>query len=359
MPLKINLTEERFVALDPGRMLCMTLELPAQIERGLELGREFCTAHALERITDVDWMGLGGSAVAGDLLQGFGFEPPKLPLRIRVLRGARTSAAKRMVCSYSGNTVEALRAFEEVPADRIWFSASSGGALKALSEKAGIPHLALPSGYPPRAAVGFMLGAMPAIFEKLYGFDLAELRETVAGLKEDAALYRVLDVEKNPALELALTLVDRTPIVYSVDEPNTAALAFRFRAQLAENGKVWSHDAALPELAHNEVESFAHLAQLLPPPVVILFGSHSSESAFTDPRAGLRKLCDRYRIPHLTLDPLEIWGTSQSRIANGLRMMLLADAATVFLAIIRAIDPLEIPIITQLKQMSSASGQNE
>jgi glucose/mannose-6-phosphate isomerase len=353
MPLKINLTEERMAALDPGKMLGMTLELPAQIERGLELGANFVSRYNLERIADVDWMGLGGSAVAGDLMQGFGFEPPKLPLRIRVLRSARTSSAKRMVCSYSGNTVEALHAFEEVPADRIWFSASSGGTLKTLALRVGTPHLELPAGYPPRAAVGFMLGALPAIFEKLYGFNLTGLRDALAGLKEDAAIYHVLDVETNPALALALKLVDRTPVIYSVDEAGMAAIAFRFRAQLAENSKVWSHDAALPEMAHNEVESYAHLAQLLPPPLVILLGSHAANSPFADPRIGLRKLLDRFQIQHITLDPVEIWGMSLPRMASGLRTMFLLDAATIFLAIIRALNPLEIPIITQLKKISS------
>jgi glucose/mannose-6-phosphate isomerase len=353
MPLTANLTEDRLRTLDPGNMLGMTLELPQQIERGLVLGREFARSHSLRKLDEVDWMGLGGSAVAGDLLQAFGYEPPALPLRLRLLRSPRPTTAARLVCSYSGNTVETLHAFEEVPPDRIWFSISSGGKLTEIARKAGVPHLTVPSGYPPRAAVGFTLGAMPAIFEVLYGFGSAELPDVLARLSEDAKRYRLLDAERNPALGLAVTLVDRTPVIYAVDGLAMPAVAFRFRAQLAENGKVWSHAFELPEMAHNEVESFAHLAQLLPPPLVILLGSHSPDSRTADPRPGLRSLLDDFRIRHVTLDPAQTWGAQLSRLESGLRTMLLLDAATVYLALLKAENPLEIPIITKLKKLSA------
>ena len=353
MPLTINLTEERLRALDPGNMLGMTLELPQQIERGLALGREFARRHALRKLDEVDWMGLGGSAVAGDLLQAFGYEPPALPLRLRVLRSPRPTTAARLVCSYSGNTAEALHAFEEVPPDRIWFSISSGGKLAEIARKAGVAHLALPAGYPPRAAVGFTLGAMLAIFERLYGVAFAELPDVLARLAEDAKRYRQLDAESNPALALAVKLVDRTPVIYALDGLTMPAVAFRFRAQLAENSKVWSHAFELPEMAHNEVESFAHLAQVLPPPLVIFLGSPSQDSRTPDPRAGLRSLLDGFGMRHVTLDPAQIWGAELSRLEAGLRSMLLLDAATVFLAVLKAVDPLQIPMITKLKKLSA------
>jgi glucose/mannose-6-phosphate isomerase len=355
MPLKINLTEDRLRSLDPGHMLRMTLELPQQIEKGLALGREFARSHSLRKLDEVDWMGLGGSAVAGDLLQAFGYEPPALPLRLRVLRSPRLTNAARLVCSYSGNTVEALHAFEEVPPERIWFSLSSGGKLSELARKAKVAHLTLPSGYPPRAAVGFTLGAMAAIFAELYDVSFQAQPSVLAQLAEDAKRYRVLDAADNPALALAVKLVDRTPVIYAVDSLTMPAVASRFRAQLAENSKVWSHSAELPEAAHNEVESFAHLAQVLPPPLVIFLGSHSRDSKTADPRAGLRNLLDKLAIRHETVDPDVMGIGSSSRVEAGLRAMLLLDAATVYLALLRAVDPLEIPIISELKKRSAST----
>ncbi|HEY3295826.1 MAG TPA: SIS domain-containing protein [bacterium] len=350
MALKINLSEDRLATLDKSGMLGKTLELPQQILAGLDLGRDFVRAHRLCKPEALDWFGLGGSAVAADLLQGFGLEPPVLPLRIAVQRYPRESADMRLVSSYSGNTVESVHAFEATPPSRIWFTMSSGGRLQELSQKAGVAHLKLPGGYPPRAAVGFGLGAMIAIFDALYGFQVApKCRAICETLSRVAEEYRVLSLESNPALALAAKLIDKVPVIYTVDGLGMPAQAFRFRAQLSENSKVWSHASPLPEMAHNEVEAFEFLGQVLPPPLVIFLGEWYFGKTFTDPRLGMKSLLDSYRISHLTLDPAELWGREMSRLETGLRMLLLLDAATVYLAVLRAQDPMDIPIITKLK----------
>ncbi len=311
----------------------------------------FLKSHSLLRVSDLDWCGLGGSAVAGDLLQGLGYEPPALPMRIRVNRYPRSSALPRLVSSYSGNTVESVAAFQDVSPAQIWLSMSSGGRLATLAKAARVPHITLPGGYLPRAAVGFGLGAMLAIFDELYNFHGAsDFDAALPLLRHDAELYSKLEIGINPALELAAKLVDRTPVIYTVDGLSIPALEIRFRAQLAENSKVWSHGAALPELAHNEVESLAFLGQLLPPPVVVFLGSWSLP--FPDPRPGLHKLLANLRITPIVLDPTELWGPSLSRMASGLRLMLLLDAATVYLALLRAENPADIPLITALKESS-------
>jgi len=349
MPMKhINLTLERIRSLDPGDMLGKTLELPKQILDGMRIGREFTEAHALEPVTELEWVGLGGSAVAGDLLQGFGFLPPALPVRISTVRFPQPGLAKRLICSYSGNTVESVRAFETTEPWNIWLAMSSGGRLKELAVKTGVPHVSIPEGYPPRAAVGFVLGAMFAIFERVCDFRETDYDALIRELTSDAKSYGKLDREENPALELATRLVDRTPVIYCVDGLTMPPVASRFRAQLAENAKIWSHSAELPELAHNEVEAFAFLGQILPPPLVILLGNWPLEGQFSDPRPGLRHLCDEMKIECLALDLM-----GEPSLVNGLRTMFRLDAASVYLALLRAVDPLEIPVITRLKQIAT------
>jgi len=337
-------------------MLGKTLELPQQILSGMELGSDFIRAHKLKKLDALDWFGLGGSAVAGDLLQGLGLEPPALPLRITVHRYPRASSEMRMVCSYSGNTVESVHAFEDVSPSQVWLAMSNGGRLQELAYNAGVPHLKLPGGYLPRAAVGFSLGAMIAILDSVFDLRItdacgAACQKLIATAKE----YRILDVAQNPALVLASKLADRTSIVYVVDGLSMPAQAIRFRAQLAENAKVWSHSAPLPELAHNEVESFEFLGQLLPPPLVIFLGSWQFAGKFADPRVGLKSILDSLGIQHITLDPVERWGKGLSRLEVGLRTMLFLDSVSVYLALLRAVDPSEIPTITRLKNYRPAS----
>jgi glucose/mannose-6-phosphate isomerase len=231
---------------------------------------------------------------------------------------------------------------------------SSGGRLEELARKAKVPHLTLPAGYPPRAAVGYSLGAMLAIFDGLYGLNRrAEFVRICEELERDVRHYRSLNVSVSGALELAANLVAKTPVIYAVDGFVSPALSFRFRAQLAEMSKVWSHGAELPEMAHNEVESWSFLGQLLPPPVVLFLGSWAVQGQFMDPRPAMRQLLDARNVEHLTLDPTELWNDSESRLAQGLRTMLRLDAATIYLAVLRALDPQEIPTITELKKSTT------
>jgi glucose/mannose-6-phosphate isomerase len=349
----INLNEARLKSLDPGDMLGKTLELPDQLERGLELGRDFCRKHPCVRFDVVDWVGLGGSAVSGDLLCGFGFEPPEVLPQIRVLRFPGRIQHRRMLCSYSGNTVETVSAFDDRSTDDIWFCMSSGGKLKQLAAATGVSFLELPGGYPPRAAVGFSLGAMIAILGKLNHLD-DDQRFAIPflALRNDAKTYRILNPVDNPALAEAVRLVNRTPIIYTVDGRTMPALAVRFRAQLAENSKVWSHAAELPELAHNEVESFEFLTQLEPQPRVIFLGSWNLTGKFGDPRPGIENILTSSGATTIRFDPEEMWGRQPSRLAAGLRLMLFLDSVTIYMSFLRAIDPLEIPMITRLKEMT-------
>lgn len=352
----INLTETRLKQLDPGDMLGKTLELAGQLERGHEIADEFLLHHQMLDEPKLDWFGLGGSAVSGDLLQAFGLEPPAMYGRIFVRRHSRVSDLPRLVCSYSGNTIEAIQALTEVDPRQVWLAVSSGGRLEQKATSAGIPYLNLPGGYPPRAAVGFSLGALHRLFQRSYGFHNPDIDSwPLAKLQADAARYATLTREENPALDLAVKLVDRTPVIYTCDGLLGPALAFRLRAQLAENSKVWSHSADLPELAHNEVEAFGHLAQVLPPPLVMFLGSWGMTGTFADPRGPMEEMLAQMGVASVRLDPQVMFPDSRGRLAQGIRLMLLLDAATVYLAILKAEDPMEIPRITGLKELLTGS----
>jgi len=348
----INLTAQRLAQLDPSDMLGKTLELADQLVRGAALADAFLAQQSLSVEPLLDWCGLGGSAVAGDLLKGFGLEPPGLSTRVNMRRCEFTSDLPRLVCSYSGNTIETVYALTEVAPSKIWLSLSSGGTIEQYAAAQSVPHLKLPGGYPPRAAVGFSLGAMHRIFQKVYGFNDASLNAwPLNELQADAIVYAGLNPAANPALSIAAKLIDRTPVIYTCDGQCDPALAFRFRAQLAENSKVWARASDLPELMHNEVESFPHMTQVLPPVMVLFVGKWHKRNAITDPRPALEQLLQGMGVSTMRLDPTVLFPTTPSRMAQGIRMMLLLDAITIYLAVLRAEDPMEIPKITALKNL--------
>ena len=142
--MKSQLTPSRISSLDEGDMLGKTLELPQQIERGLSLGKDFAPQAKQPTPPELDWYGLGGSAIVGDLVQGLQLSPT--PVYVR-RQPSGPSVRPRIIYSYSGNTAEVLSAFNEgMKAGNVWMTASSGGKLAAYAEKADIPHLMLPRG---------------------------------------------------------------------------------------------------------------------------------------------------------------------------------------------------------------------
>jgi glucose/mannose-6-phosphate isomerase len=346
--MKSQLTPSRIASLDPGDMLGKTLELPKQIERGLSLGNDFVRQAKLSMPPELDWYGLGGSAIVGDLVQGLQLSPNPVYVR-RQPEGAPTRS--RVVYSYSGNTAESLSAFDEgMKAGKVWITASSGGKLAAKAKTADIPHLMLPTGYPPRGAVGFGIGAFMALFAELSHQKVPWSARESDILIEDTDGYKILDSQRNPALHLAENLVDRTPVLYALDPCLGPSLVHRASAQFAENAKIWARGAVLPELAHNEVEAFPALAGLLPPPHVLFLGEWPFPD-FPNPCAPIEALLSEYRIPFERIEFRTSDESPKSRVLAGLRTMLLIDTASVYLALILARDPTTIPTITRLKSL--------
>ncbi|MBM3324602.1 MAG: hypothetical protein FJY66_02940 [Calditrichaeota bacterium] len=338
-----HLTNSQIASLDPGNMLGKTLELARQIEISIGLGKDFLKEKRLKLPPELDWFGLGGSAMVGDLIEGLNLCP--IPLRIRRQPGSTSSSVlrPRVVYSYSGNTIESLHAFDEAAAmKQIWLSVSSGGQLAAKAHDSGIPHLTIPKGYPPRAAVGFGIGAFMALFAELQSKEIPWTAKESKVLAADADKYRKLDSAENPALHLAEKLKGRTPIIYARDPIIGPCLVRRACAQFAENAKIWSHGAVLPELAHNEVEAFPALAKLTPPAYVLFIGDWPFGD-FQDPSGAVKALLGEWKMPWEQIP------FGDKPIRDGLRTLLFLDAVSVYLALLRGENPLEIPTITRLK----------
>ncbi|MFH1011700.1 MAG: SIS domain-containing protein [bacterium] len=345
------MTTSQIASLDPGDMLGKTLELARQIEIGIGLGRDFLKEKRLTLPAELDWFGLGGSAIVGDLMDGLHLCP--VPLRIWRQPGNASGHAlrPRIVYSYSGNTVESLHAFDEaVSTKQVWLSVSSGGQLAARAHDSGIPHLMIPKGYPPRAAVGFGLGAFMVFFAELSSKEIPWTERESKALAADVEKYRELDSNKNPALHLAEKLKEKTPILYARDPIVGPCLVRRACAQFAENAKTWSHGAILPELAHNEVEAFPALAKLAPAPYVLFIGDWPFGD-FPDPWGAVQTLLSELKIEWRQINFASQSPSQESRILAGLRPMLFLDAVSVYLALLLGENPLEIPTITKLKRL--------
>jgi glucose/mannose-6-phosphate isomerase len=291
--------------------------------------------------------GMGGSAVGGRLAEG------ALGLRLRrplvVADGyalpAWTGPETLVLCSsYSGTTEETLTAYDDAVergAPRI--VATTGGDLGERARRDGVPVIPIPGGFQPRAAVGYSLvsaleaaalcGAAPSLREEV---------EAAARLATELATEWGPDGdEDNEAKALARRLHGTVPVIAGIELG--AAAAYRWKCQINENAGLPAFAGALPEIDHNEVVGWPAAREL----------GRFSAVFLADPGAHVR---DVLRV-ELTAeqaragtDVVEIVAPrGETAIERLISHVLLGDLVSLYLAVLRGKDPIEIAPIDALK----------
>lgn len=333
---------------DPSGMLEKVLALPRQVREGWALG---CAA-ALPRLAQppehLVVCGMGGSAIAGDLLSGY--LAPRSPVPIIVVRGYELPGfvGPRTVviaASYSGATEETLSAVGQAErAGATVFAITSGGPLAQAARRAGV---LVPGGLVPRAALGYMLLPMLAVLERwnLVGPCGQEVEEAAAVLETFAAdCARDVPALRNPAKRLAEQLADRFPAVYAAS-PALAAAARRWKTQFNENSKTLATWNAFPELNHNEAVGWGAPSPLSGQVAVVVLLDG------TEPP----RLAHRIRFTtDLALGGAagvhEVRARGSGRLARLLSLVLMGDLVSVYLAYLRGVDPTPTEVIETIKQ---------
>lgn len=323
-------------------MFDLIYTLPAQLEEAWGLAKSLDL-----RPRGVRWLlicGVGGSGIPGQLLAGLLGGEARVPVITHLDYGLPAWADEEGVCfilSYSGQTQEALSSYEAARARGLSpICITSGGRLLEWCLKNGDHHLKLPSGYPPRAAIGYLFAPLlwAAFRLGLLSDPEPEFREGVAVLSESR------EELKRGASELASRLLGHLIVVWATSSL-TRPVAERFRCQFNENAKVLCHTNHLPELVHNEVAGIGGPKGLTPLPYLLLL---------SDPRADPRNL----RRAELTLKLIQdgfdgvssISPKGEGRLAHLFSFILFGDLLSYYLACGQGIDPLPIERIEQLKQ---------
>jgi len=299
--------------------------------------------------------GVGGSSIGGDVVSNWLSEDTTVPILVnRGLSLPRFADENTLVIaiSYSGETSETLGQFDEARRRHcILHSIASAGRLRTISNENGVPVAALTPGVPPRTAFPQIIAATTCVLQE-YGIidsleDVYSAGEGLKKVRDELDVSR--DTEQNPAKRMALRLVGKFPIIYSLERMNSAAR--RLKNQLNENSKIPSKFDSIPEICHNEVESWPEL-------VSEPWRSRASFIFIRDDNEDEREI----RIVEGTLsflrdlgveDLLEIKGGGPNRLAKLLSAIYLGDYVSFYLAIARGIDPTPIVEITKLKKTLS------
>lgn len=332
------------------RMRALALELPAQLEAGFRSARELPAAPRTAHQAVV--VGMGGSAIAADLVRSI--TDPETETTLSVTRGPTLPGpigadAWAILASYSGQTWETLSAYAEAGRRGVpRLAISSGGELARRAERDGVPHLMLPPGLPPRAALGHMLGGLLGVLDPF--FPESNERRVRATAEHLRGLGPGLAKPKGPADRIATALGRRVPYVYA--DASFAGLARRWKTQIEENAKRLAHFDLVPELFHNALVAWDAIPKADARERAVVFLEWAEESRPTRWGFGyLRDLLSARGVAHSTVSL-----PSEDRLQALLEGVTIGDHVSLFLAEHAGVDPLPVEAITRLKKAQEAEG---
>ncbi|MDH4123908.1 MAG: hypothetical protein OEV21_07495, partial [Thermoplasmata archaeon] len=206
------------------------------------------------------FLGLGGSAIGGDLLNNWIGD--KIPGGIRVERGFSISSPidsdSLVVCSsYSGNTAETLNMLDQVLKSKAKniLLISSGGELEKISKKKSLPLIKLKPGMPPRTTLASIVSSMAVICDELGWTKKAKSEMLAASDSCQSYIRRNLnhriETKDNVAKQIAHQVHGFIPVV--IAPSSMEAVARRWKTQMNENAKQHCFFGSFPEISHNEI----------------------------------------------------------------------------------------------------------
>ena len=293
--------------------------------------------------------GMGGSAIAGDLMLDLSAAiggPPVMVVRDFRLPFTPNERTLAVICSYSGNTRETLSMYRQAiasPAHVV--SITAGGELASLSQEHNIPTLQITAQSEPRSAVGYNLMLLLGILVKLRQppFTGEVVEASVAAMRRQVNKIDIsIPTTENPAKQLAQAMNGKLPIIYGGGF--FQGIARRWKTQLNENAKVWAFFENIPELLHNSVEPFPALRSSGPELMALVLQPAAEADSLECSYRVVAKMLHRHEVPHRILT-----GSGAGPLAQVLSMLALGDYVSYYLALLRGIDPSPTPSIDEAK----------
>jgi glucose/mannose-6-phosphate isomerase len=347
----MELTPQQIKKLDPADMYRRIYEFPEQLQEGynLQIRGDLSTINTAE-IKNIVIIGMGGSAIGGDILRSYLAEEVAIPILV-----SRNYSLPRFVnqhtlliaASYSGNTEETLAAFEQGKQRGCQIIiATTGGKLGALAVENNYPHVILPAGLQPRAALGYSFGPLLQIMERLgYVSGQREIIEATCAYLSTSRKKLGMNVaeNRNAARQLAKKLKDKIAVVYAgADYYDTVAI--RFKGQICENAKSLAYANICPEFNHNELVGFDFPPKLVAKLVVIFLTGPADSQGVTKRFKIINKILTEKKITTVSLK-----AQGPNRLAEIFTLIQFGDLASYYLALINKTDPSPVHVINRLK----------
>ncbi len=326
-------------------------DFPSQIDESMEIVEKISlTKPEIGKFNQVLITGMGGSAIAGDVLAAYLEDCLPLPVivnRKETLPAYVSEKTLVIISSNSGNTSETLSAYKMAKEkNSTMIILTSGGKLQKLAEKDNIQTLIIPAGLPPRQAFGYAFFTILFLLSKWNWIKLDDA--TVKDVKKTVkTLLKRNSVQKNHqsglAFNIARAIYKKIPIIYTATTWLEPVLT-RWRNQFNENSKSLAFSNIIPEMNHNEIVGW-DMDFPEDDYFVILFLRDYNETG----ERMKRLLYTREIIAKKCQNIVDIFPEGETRLGKIISMIYLGDWISYYLALFYGKDPIEIKNIDYLK----------
>ena len=346
--------------LDPSGLRRRLSTLPEQCSQAWLEAKNTVLPDNLDRCTEVIVAGMGGSAIAGNLVADLAGSDSGTP--VRVVRDFRipgllpdqSSQPRQLVivCSFSGETEETLSMLDHAQsAGASIIAITGGGTLGQRAAGAGIPVLTIDAPGEPRSAVGYNLMLLISLLDRIGVISVSDgdVSEAVTAAESMASQIGIhVRTEQNQAKLLAKDLIGGLTVVYG--SGSLSGVALRWKSQINENGKSWAFAELLPELLHNSVESFPGGLEVRQRTTALLLKPNRAASELERRYTVLSEMLERSGVKSRTLTAV-----SGGTLTQSLAMIVLGDHVSYYMGLLNGINPSEVPTIDLFKELLSDS----
>ncbi len=311
----------------------------AQLQEALDIAHKAVLTKK-NNIQNIIVTGLGGSGIGGTILSELIQDECSIPVLVNkdyFLPAYVNSNTLVIISSYSGNTEETVSAMKQAITKKAQVVCiTSGGKIKELADQNNFDTIIIPGGKPPRSCIGYSLVQLLKVieFNEFVKTNLLAQVETSITLlnKENTSI-------KNEAMTIAKLLVDKLTVIYSLG--TCEGVAVRFRQQINENSKMlcWHH--TLPEMNHNELVGWTTKNENI---AVVTF-----KTSFDYERTIKRYEICKELFSKYSSSVTDITAKGNSKLEQYLYLINIGDWISCYIADIRNIDPIEVDVITNLK----------
>lgn len=335
---------------DKSNMLDLIKSFPGQCESAVSLGNSVSIPDKFKKeYKNVVFLGLGGSAIGAAIIGSYLADKcgiPILVVRDYNLPGFVGSGTLVFANSYSGNTEETLSMYRQAASRNAnVISITSGGELERSARGSQGALIVIPSGLPPRAALGYSLVTPLVILSRLGVIDdqKAVLADAVRNLRVIFENTAGPDAEKNSAFEIAEKIQGRFPVIYGAGCMD--AVAARWRSQINENAKTLASSHCYPELDHNEIVGWQE-----PRKVLKQFVAVNLRDRDYIPEIKKRIDITSAIIKKAGFTVMDVHSTGESLLARVLSLIYVGDFVSYYLSLLNKIDPTPVERIAYLKE---------